>query len=115
METAETVENTGLYLGSTEKVKFDKCLMNICRNSMWITQINCINIENSQNFKNIFGEMISRLFTLILLSPNASIGNEGMVEKSGNLIFIALKRTHIRIGFVTNIRNIFGQITSMDG
>ena len=37
-----------------------------------------------------------------------------MVEESGNFIFIALKSTHIRIDFVTNIRNIFWQIAGMD-
>ena len=50
----------------------------------------------------------------MILSPNISIGNEGMAEESGNIMLIALKSAHIRVGFVTNIRNVFWQITGMD-
>ena len=38
-----------------------------------------------------------------ILSLNKSIGNQGMTEKSRNLVFISLKGTHKRVCFVTNI------------
>ena len=51
--------------------------------------------------------------TSLLLSPNASIGTEGMVKESGNIIDIALKSTHKRDGFVANSRTIYGQVAGM--
>ena len=39
----------------------------------------------------------------LILSLNKSIGNQGMTEKSRNLVFISLKGTHKRVCFVTNI------------